>query len=300
VTELWERLKSPFGGPDGPQQVVPPSGISSWLIVFAAAAMSFLAIAALAFSLSADRLAANWSDEIASTATIRISAPVEQLELQTEAALRVLQTTPGIAKAEVMSRQEQASLLAPWIGPNMPLEEFSLPTLIALEETKEGPDREGLRLRLRAEAPGAVYDDHGAWREPIVAAASRVERIGFLALVLVIATLVAIVVVTAQAAIVSNSEVIRTLRLIGARDIFIVRAFVRRLTVRAVIGALVGVLLGIVVVAAQPDGADDTFLTGFGLIGSDYMFAVLLPLIVGAMTFFAARVTIFSMLKRLA
>ena len=44
----------------------------------------------------------------------------------------------------------------------------------------------------------------------------------------------------ANAALATNAQVIRVLRLIGARDTYIARAFVRRFTLRALSGAAIG------------------------------------------------------------
>ena len=286
-------------GTSGPGQVVPPSGISAWLIVFAAAAMTFLAVVALAFALSAGQVSKTWERDIARTATIRISAPADQLEPQTDAVLNVLATTPGIDGAEIMGRAEQAALLKPWIGADLPLQDLDLPRLIKITETAAGPDRAGLRLRLSAEAPAAIYDDHGRWRAPVVQAAAEVARIGLLSFVLTLATLIAVVILAAQAAIISNNRVIATLRLIGARDLFIVRAFVRRITLRAVLGALLGAMAGIVIIIVQPVQASATFGGGLRMSGAEWLYPLCLPILVGIVTFIAARLTVFSMLKRL-
>ena len=42
-----------------------------------------------------------------------------------------------------------------------------MPRLISIEEDENGYDRVGLRLRLAAEVPSAVLDDHTRWREPL-------------------------------------------------------------------------------------------------------------------------------------
>ncbi len=52
----------------------------------------------------------------------------------------------------------------------------------------------------------------------------------------------------AQAALAANDPVIRVLRLIGARDSYIARAFVRRFTLRALAGAALGTLAGMMAV----------------------------------------------------
>ena len=50
----------------------------------------------------------------------------------------------------------------------------------------------------------------------------------------------AMITLAANAALATNAQVIRVLRLIGARDTYIARAFVRRFTLRALSGAAVG------------------------------------------------------------
>ncbi len=47
-----------------------------------------------------------------------------------------------------------------------------------MTEADPGYDADGLRLRLAAEAPGAVLDDHSRWRRPLVAAAGRLRLLG--------------------------------------------------------------------------------------------------------------------------
>ena len=68
-------------------------------------------LAGLALSLAAGRLATSWGDELARASTVRISAPVGQVATQTEAALRLLQQTPGVASARALSEAEQQALL---------------------------------------------------------------------------------------------------------------------------------------------------------------------------------------------
>ena len=166
-------------------RIVPRSGHGAWLVWLGAGAMAFLAVFTLALSVSAERLADSWSAALAQSATVRISAPPAELNAQTDATLEVLRTTPGIDDARVMSAQEQADLLAVWLGPDLPLDALPLPRMIEVFESAEGPDRQGLRLRLSAEAPGAIYDDHTQWRRPLIEAAARLRALSLLALALI-------------------------------------------------------------------------------------------------------------------
>jgi cell division transport system permease protein len=98
-------------------EVVPPSGPTAWLTSFTAGAMTFLCVFALALSLASGRLADPLVRGLAKTATIRLSAPEEQVQIQTDAILAALATTPGIASYRLIDDAETTKLLEPWFGP---------------------------------------------------------------------------------------------------------------------------------------------------------------------------------------
>nr|WP_303623620.1 FtsX-like permease family protein [Shimia sp. CNT1-13L.2] len=271
-------------------RVVPPSGITARLTGFAAAAMAFLAVFALALSLASGRLAARWGDELARSSTLRISAPAGQMADQTAAAIRVLETTPGVADARALSSDEQRALLEPWFGPELPVESLPIPQLIEILETEEGYDAAGLRLRLQAEVPGAVLDDHTRWRKPLEQAAARLRLLGIVAVLLIGATTAAMITLAAQAALAANAQVISVLRLIGAQDSYIAQAFVRRFTLRALAGALVGTVAGGAAVFLLPSAQEEGgFLTGLGFQGAAWLLPLLIVPLAGMVAFFATR-----------
>ena len=159
----------------------------------------------------------------------------------------MLQTTPGVARARALSDDEQHALLEPWFGPDLPLETLPIPQLIEVIADDEGYDSAGLQARLTAQVPGAVLDEHRNWRAPLLAASTRLRMIGWIAVLLIWAVIAAVITLAAQAALSANAQVIRVLRLVGARDVYIARAFVRRFTLRAAFGATGGVVLGLLV-----------------------------------------------------
>jgi cell division transport system permease protein len=280
--------------------VVPPSGITVRLTVFAAAAMAFLAVFALALALAAGRLADRWDAALARTATIRISAPQGQVEAQAEAVLRVLAVTPGVAGFRRLSAADQAALLAPWFGPDLPVGSLPLPELIEMTEADPGYDAAGRRLRLAAEAPGAVLDDHSRWRRPLVEAAGRLRLMGEGAALLIAAAAAAMVTLAAQAALAANQAVIRTHTLVGATEAFIARAFVRRITLRARAGALAGTVLAVAALMALPAAsAEGGFLTGLGFERAGWLVVPAVPLVAMAVAFAATRLAAFRMLRGL-
>lgn len=281
-------------------RVVPPTGHTAALTILASAAMAFLAVFALALAFSLDRLADRWESELAGTATVRISAPAGQIGAQMAAALSALEQTPGVADARALTDDEQRDLLAPWFGPDLPIDALPLPRLIEFREVPPGFDAAGLRLRLQAEAPGAVLDDHARWRAPLVAAADRLRLLAVISLGLIVVVVAVLVTLAAASSLASNRQVIEVLRLVGARDRYIARAFVRRFTIRAMLGALVGTLAGMAALALLP-AAQDTggFLSGLGFRGLEWTYPLGVPALVGVVAFAATRTAAFGMLRRL-
>ena len=297
-------MKFPKAKPASPAtralEVVPPSGPTAWLTTFTAGAMTFLCVFALALSLASGRLATRWSEALAKTATIRLSAPAEQVQIQTDAILATLATTPGIASYRALDDAETRALLEPWFGPGLPVEALPIPRLIEVVEAEQPYDSEGLRQRLAAEAPGAVLDDHTRWRRPLVEAASRIRLLGVLSIALIGATMAAMITLSARAALATNAEVIRVLRLVGAKDSYIARAFVRRFTLRSFAGAAVGATAGLIGVAALPAAdAAGGFLTGLGFTGLGWLWPFALPPLAAIVAFLATRRAAFRKLREL-
>ena len=99
-------------------------------------------------------------------------------------------------------------------------------------------------------------------------------------------------------ALAANLSVIRVLRQVGAKDTYIVRAFVRRFTLRALGGALIGTVLAMIGVALLPrvDEAGG-FLTGLGFTGVGWLLPLLLPPLAAMVAFVATRIAAFRTLK---
>ncbi|MEM9350678.1 MAG: cell division protein FtsX [Pseudomonadota bacterium] len=289
-----------FVGDPQADRVVPPTGFTAQLTSFSAGAMAFLACFALALSVSTGRLAERWSNELAQSLTVRISAPVDQLDIQTQAALKVLETTPGITAARALSGDEQRALLAPWFGSDLPVEELPIPQLIDVIE-EEGLDIQGLRLRLQAEAPGAVVDDHSRWRRPLVEAAGRLRLLSWLSLVLIAGAMAAMVTLAANAALSANRPVIEVLRQVGARDRYIASAFVRRFTIRALTGAALGAMIAMISIALLPStDAAGGFLTNLGFAGTGWLLPATIPFLAAAVAYAATRFAALRTLRTMA
>jgi cell division transport system permease protein len=272
-------------------RVVPPTGLTARLTIFVAGVMAFLAVIVLALSTSAARVADRWADELAQAATLRLPADTDQLQK----ALQILETTPGVASVHALTADEQEALLTPWFGTDLPLETLPIPQLIEVIADVPPYDPAGLQARFDAEIPGAIFDDHGSWRDPLLVAAARVRLIGWLIILLIGASVAAMITLAAQASLSANVQVIRVLRLVGARDVYIARAFVRRFTLRAGAGAIGGVVLGVIVVQVLPDGGG--FFAEVGFDGAGWIWPVVIPVLAAGVAFLATRTAAMTRLK---
>ncbi len=275
---------------DGADRVVPRGVHAAVSVGFLAAVMAFFAVLALALALAAGRLATSWEGELAQEATLRIFAPQDAVEAQARAALNVLRTTPGVVSVRVVTLEEQKALLEPWLGPDFAIESLPLPLMIEVTTDRERLNRESLDMRLSAEAPGATFDDHAAWRAPLILTAERLRLFAFACLGLTAAALAAVLGLAAHAAVAANAQVIQTLRLVGARDDYIARAFILRFTSRALLGAAVGTVAGLALLVALPSASEQGFfLVGIGPRGWHWLAPLLVPPVAGIVAFVATR-----------
>lgn len=237
----------------GRLRLLPSGGWGSALVVLAALGMAFLACMTLATALAANRLGAEWQTTLSGSATVRLPGDANDTAEIEAAVLDILRATPGIAEARPLAREEQAALLEPWLGGGVALSSLPVPRLIDVTLSDTGPDLATLRPALEAIAPGAVYDDHDAWRGPLIEGAAAIQRLALAASLLVAVAAAGVVALAARASLAGNVEIVRVIRLIGGEEHFIVRAFVRPLAWRTGLGAAVGAGAAALALAFLPE-----------------------------------------------
>ena len=292
---LW---KSILNNPEH-LRVVPNTGVTKWLTTFTAGAMSFLAVVGLAFSLICSDLSNEWGQSLKNS-SIRLSASTDLLEKQTNMALAILEQTSGVESARLVGIGAKKKLLEPWLGVDFPLESIAMPALIEIRETEAGVDYEGLRLRLSAELPSAILDNHSEWRRPIEVVSKLVSQLGMFTVILIILSSISMVTMASNAALSANVKVLRVLRLVGAFDTFIVTAFVRIFTLRVFLGSLTGTICAGLVLFLIP-----TFSENLGILDvvsleiKDTIYIACVPFLFAIISIFVTRNAVKSSLKRL-
>ncbi|MSU88145.1 cell division protein FtsX [Rhodobacteraceae bacterium 2CG4] len=282
-------------GDPSADSTVPPSGATGHLTTLAAAAMALLALIAIAAAQTAGRVADDWAGALDGAATLEIAADPATAETAAERALMILRETPGIDSARRIGADEARALLAPWMGDTSMLADADLPLMLAVEEAPE-LDRAALELRLAGEFDDAVYLRHDRWSGTVTAAAGRLRLLALGALALTFVVTAAVVTLAARAALAMNRPVIATLRLIGAQDSYIARAFVRRFTLRTLLGAALGTGAGTALLLALASGGALPAAAPTGPAGWLALLAV--PPAFGLLAFAATRAAAFHELRR--
>ena len=215
---------------------------------FVIAVMAFLAALALGASLVATRAAHGWQSGLSDRITVQVMPPEEGdaragLDTETQAAVSVLNATPGIAHAAPLSDAEINALVEPWIGKDGAVSGIPLPRLIDAAITPgEDVDVGRLAARLKQAAPHASVDDHRRWIARLRGLADAVRYSAYGILLLIAGATAAAVSFATRAGLDAHHEMVALLHQMGALPGFIARAVEWHYFISALFAAALGTL----------------------------------------------------------
>jgi cell division transport system permease protein len=274
-----------------------------WLI----AIMVFLAALAIAAAVAASSATSRWAGQLTGTLTVEIAprapndarTPGERLA----AALEIVRASPGVARAEPVSREHIADMLEPWLGKSTLVAELPLPQMI--DVTITSGDTFNARLldaRLAAAVPGAGVDDHRRWLENVAHLSRLALVISLVIVALMTLATAGAVILTTRAGLASQLEAVELLHLMGARDSYIARQYASEalgLGLRGGLLGLAGAILAIVAVGMAVDAADPLMVPHQRLGALGWALLVLLPVLSALLARMTARRTVMRALKRM-
>lgn len=213
----------------GPTPIVPRATVAGRALVAVVAIMTFLAGLTVGSVMGIRATAQLWRSDISREVTIQIRAgDAAAVDPQVKAAVDIASQTPGIAGTHVLSPEETARLLEPWLGTGLNLSDLPVPRIIVLRlDASSPPDLARLKRVLTDRIPAATLDDHRGWSRRLGAMAEGVLVAGLGLLGLVTAATVLSVIFATRAAVATNRTVVEVLHFVGARDGFIAAQFQR-------------------------------------------------------------------------
>jgi cell division transport system permease protein len=274
------------------------------------AVMAFLAALALGASMVANRTADTWRGGLAGKLTVQVIPPAqgpvqEGLQRETDAALAVLRTTPGIAYAAPLSPEEQLKLVQPWLGQGSLVADLPLPQLIDAEISPGSEvDIPGLAARLKQAAPDSVLDDHSHWIARLRNLAESVVWSAYGILLLIAIATAAAVSFATRAGLDAHHEMVSLLHQMGAHSRFIARAFewhyFRAALIAAAAGAAFAAVFFIGAGGLQFAGVEAVpFLPPLALKPFELPWLLAVPAVAGLIALATARLSVLAALRKI-
>ena len=225
--------------------IVPAGSVTGNSLMLVIAIMCFFACLTAGVVYLVNQTAAAWMRDVGTEVTVQVS-PQDTPEATEKLVSRVafyLGTLPGLNSRHVLSVDESAGLLEPWLGKSEALKQLPLPRLISVEvDSSSPPDLAALREALKTEYPdlGVSLDDHRQWQAQIRTVTRFLALVGLAVLLLVGTATVLLIVSATRSAMASNREIVEVLHFVGATDRFIAREFERHFLRLGVKAGLVG------------------------------------------------------------
>ena len=289
--------------------IVPRASISGRALVAVVAIMTFLASVTTGAVLLVSASATDWQAEVSSEITVQVRPHAwRDIDKDVAAVADAVRAQPGIIDVRAFSKDESAKLLEPWLGTGLSLDDLPVPrVIIARAQPGTAPDLAALRTRVAQVSPTASVDDHRAWidRMRSMTNATVLAGIGILVLVIV-ATIISVSFAT-RGAMAANRPIVEVLHFVGAGDRYIANRFQRHFLRLGLEGGLIGGGIAMLVFgfsesvagwfSGTPIGDQFAALLGtFSLRPSGYLVLALQALLIGGITAWASRRTLFATL----
>jgi cell division transport system permease protein len=267
--------------------------------------MVYLAALATTAAMLADKLGARWHGELAGSFSVQIPPPEGDAAAREAALKRVVELvsgTAGVTSARVVSDEEKARLLEPWLGQAGLPEEVRLPDLIIVRSASDVRiDLAGLGRAVAGVVPGATIEDHAAWQSDVVAFAQSIKLLAAIVIGLIAAAAVTTVIFVTKTGLAIHRRVIEIVHLVGAQDSYIARQFLANACRLGLVGGIGGVALAALTLVGLErilgPGAT-ALLPGLSLDTGQWAVLAILPLAVSAVAMITAHLTVLLALAR--
>jgi cell division transport system permease protein len=292
--------------------IVPRGSIAGKALIAVVAIMTFLASLTTGTVLLVSASAAEWQSEVASEITVQVRpTPGRDIDKDAAAVAEAVRAQSGIVDIRAFTREESASLLEPWLGSGLSLDELPIPrVIVARVQPGTTIDLEALRRRVAQAVPSASVDDHRAWIERMrsMTGATVIAGVGILALV-IIATIISVSFAT-RGAMAANRPIVEVLHFVGADDRYIANRFLRHFLRLGLEGGVIGGGLAMLVFgfsesiagwfSGTPAGDQFAALLGtFSLRPTGYLALAAQAVLIAGITGWASRRTLLTTLNEI-
>ena len=276
----------------------------SWMTML----MVFIASLTLFGSLSLTNIIQTWNRAVAGSLTIQVPTydvsgmpRSEAVQADVDGVLAVLQTTAGVAGADVLTDDDMATLMEPWLGVLDKVEELPIPKLIDVRLKKDQAfDFAAFQQTLSETVPAAQVDSHRMWLTHLIDMARGIQNMIVFILGLLILTTSFTVIWTTLSSLAVQGPVLKLLHMMGARDTAIALQYASRSFIKAFMGGCVGFILALPivwVVASMINPLQEPILAAGSFHAMQWVTVLSVPFLAAVLSFVTALMTVLKKLK---
>ncbi len=217
-----------------------------------------------------------------------------------------IKRTSGVREVKLISTEEMNTLLKPWLGEDIALEELSVPVMIdvitEVDAGKTTVDVDALRRALRKFDSNIRVDDRGPWAVQVTQATSLVQALMIFIALLLVTCVIAMIVLLAKTSLRLHFKTVSLLHMFGATDEYILRQFQYNSAWLAARGGAAGALAAALIFTVMamlsvqwhsPLVPEISLSIGHGIM------LVVLPIFTALVALVATRLTVQSMLEHM-
>lgn len=276
-----------------------------WLSMF----MVFIATLILSVAIIVYSSVQSWTDNISGSLTVQIptytdkgESREEKLANDIEMALTLLRSSDGITGASLLTDEQVAELMEPWIGQSDSIIDLPLPKIIDVSvDAKNFPNIAQLKADLFEQVPEAILDSHrAALDELVLFFENMVNLIAFILILILVTTAISVIYVT-KSSLSVHEKVIELIHMMGASDFYITIQFAMRSFKLTLLGSLIGFILALPIMAlfnyflSQMTGS---FVLKSQLDALQWLILLSVPFLTSILSFLTAYRTVTKALKQ--
>ncbi len=262
--------------------------------------LSFLATLTLLASASANRAAADWHTDLASSVTVQIK-PNDKPGAAALARDILLQSS-AVTAVTILPVERSKELLKPWLGGAALPKDLPLPILLDVRlHAGQAIDNQQISAAFLAANIRADIDDPQKWAKEIKRPTNAAQALSVTALVLIITACITAAVFATRAAITGQRRLIDVLHQVGAPPSYTARLFSANFALTGLkaggLGAGTALLVsGLIGMMFASSSGVSFFLPGLHLTLTDIYLVIAVPILLAIIIAFASWRTIIKTL----
>lgn len=220
-----------------------------------------------------------------------------------ENVMALLERTPGVEEVALLTDSQLQSMLKPWLGDDIALDELDVPMMIDVKTTVKKRastvDVDALERALRVIDKNIRLSDRGPLVNNVAQATSLLQYLIIFIALLLLACVIGMIVLVSKTNLRLHFKTVSLLHMFGATDDYILRQFQKNSVALAGRGAIIGTICAMVIFVTTVILSlrlKSALMPEISFHFSHVLLFIALPVLTAAIAFAATRATVKTML----